>query len=137
MREILFRGKRLDSQGWMVGDLLQYIKQKDVVIFVADAEVEEAIGENVYPETVGQYTGLNDMTGKKIFEGDIVETPKFGVDDGRGRNYPGKDNFLVGFENGTYFLQNKNRRFCLRPDETVKIIGNIHDNPEMFEPIKK
>ena len=87
----------------------------------------------VISETVGQYTGLNDENGKEIFEGDIVATPKYGVDNGKGQNYFGKDKFVVGYSDGTYMLENGLRRFCLRLDVDAIVCGNIWNNPELLE----
>ena len=67
MREILFRAKRLTDQKWtygdfteVVGDCPRILSNEDVTMYAVD------------PETVGQYTGLKDKNGKKIFEGDAV-----------------------------------------------------------------
>ena len=135
MREILFKGKRVDNGEWVEG---YYAYQRKSL---TDNEryyilTNNGFGfswQNIVPETLCQYSGLTDKNGKKIFEGDIISTPKYGIDNGKGQNFSGKDKFVVGYADGTYHLKNKLREFCLRPDSTCEVIGNIFDNPELLE----
>jgi uncharacterized phage protein (TIGR01671 family) len=74
MREIIFRGKRVDNGEWVCGDLSQHKSGKR---FIKRLNASALCSYEVIPETLGQFTGLTDNNGKRIFEGDIVKT-KFG-----------------------------------------------------------
>lgn len=129
-REILFRAKRADGNGYDGGWIYGYGATGDQIIHL---DIYAGfIGAKVDPSTVGQYTGLTEKNGMKIFEGDIVKTNKYGKDDGQGHNFAGQDTFEVAFKDGGYCLRNKWRRFNLRPDAGIEVISSVHDNPELI-----
>ena len=133
MRKILFRGKRVDNGVWIYGGYAK-CNNRDYILPDIDLIGREWVFENieVIPKTVGQYTGLTDKNGKKIFEGDIVEfTDKYTRKKGRAE---------IVFEafkwkySGCYYGGNPIVWLCI--DDTsieFEIIGNIHDNPELLE----
>ena len=129
-REILFRGKSYYNE-WVYGDLRHSSTGYGI------AAIEQLFANiRVKPDTIGQYTGLKDKNGKKIFEGDILE-------------YIGKrkDNMnkvyrrKVVFHEGMFALLSKelqiysalNYHFMEDGRSTWRVIGNIHDNPELIE----
>lgn len=151
MREILFRGKRLDNGEWVEGwyqpettikhwDGIQETVGVTIAYKVEDGSLEDTL---VDPSTVGQYTGLTDKTGKRIFEGDVVTGMVHGpsiwtgqviwIDRiaGFGLKWINRD-APTAFENCSLlrFLTSQGGH----PDEYLaEVICNIHDNPEMLK----
>lgn len=137
MRDILFRGKRVDNGKWVTGT--PFIEANCCKMITAVALHPDFVDEgNVYfsegfpvrQETVGQYTGLTDKNGKKIFEGDIVNC----VYDGDLRTYIvvwDKEELDFKATNGEESFGNNFRYLCCCDE--VEIIGNIFDNPELLE----
>ena len=144
MREILFRGKRTDNGEWVYGSLIDGIAGA-VPVIVTTPNVDDSFKlefdyDHVYPETVGQYTGLKDKNGKKIFEGDIIKSHYCNAK---------KADFVeqVVFHNGRFCSMYKfpgagnGKMWANLPDgvpnipqdktaymEFCEVIGNIHDN---------
>ena len=137
MREILFRGKRVDNSEWIEGFYINVVK---VNSFIATGKLTiDSINKNalipemyhVIPETVGQYTGATDKNGKKIFEGDILHCVSR-LDNAK---------MVVIFECGEYrmVLAEKFNDYiegcgffaitCFEKE----VVGNIHDNPELLK----
>lgn len=136
-REILFRGKRMDNGEWVVGALAKFMGM-DCKVYTDI--IQETDGVNymqdtykVDPATVGQYTGMT-FDGKKVFEGDIIKTKKYGKICER-VNINDFDIFAVVYEPCMFRLVNKNRGFNLVDNKynDFELIGNIHDNPELLE----
>ena len=124
MREILFRGKQEDNEKWVIG----YLSSKHTItIQTPCGHMDEIV---ICADTVGQFTGLTDKNGKRIFEGDIAKVLQ-GKD---------KDIAYVGFENGSFMLYPTTGNIYERTlceywynDWDVEVIGNVTDNPELLE----
>lgn len=138
MREILYRGKRVDNGEWVEGDLLRsrgkcYIHEHiDPFDYLGELSGFIKMYE-VAPETVSEFTGLTDKNGKKIFEGDIVKWTDEYFNDYKSEviyhcdkyNYPAFDFEKHDYEcNGLQYAHE---------DCYLEVIGNIHDNPELLE----
>lgn len=121
MREILFRGKRTDNGEWIEGC---YLDRNNIGIFFDDTEEEDCKVHifSVNSSTVGQYTGLTDKNGKKIFEGDIVRAM---MDWGPAGMIESVVD--IGFKKYDGYRWNY---FDL---DTIEIIGNVYENPELLE----
>ena len=136
MREILFRGKT-DKGEWVQGCFLHNGFDYDTAIW----EEENKLVTEVTPKTVGQYTGLTDKNGTKIFEDDIVKcTDTFSDYEFIAVVMFGnpKGEYNWGFQLNRISGANANTDILLWVDveETgafIEIIGNIHDNPEILE----
>ena len=132
MREILFRGKRKDNGEWEYGDLWCNPYGKRVVCIVSPINDQGTTGGNeVIPETVGQYTGLTDKNGTKIFEGDIVKIPLYEGCQERAIAVVAWDILCAVF-----YLHGKrvNTDFYHYFGNDCEVIGNIHDKKlEDFE----
>lgn len=138
MREILFRGKTFEGKRWIYGDLRQWWYGH---VGICDRETNWEIKVEI--ESVGQYTGLTDKNGTKIFEGDILQVDTvFGKDDrcvvGYGQFQPFNAlQDIVGFY--LYWKDDPKQRkkyanvaFWIEVQEAT-CIGNIHENPELME----
>ena len=134
MREILFRGKRVPNGEWVEGYITEHTmiphdmqSYMGFVIECKSKELYECEWYEVIPETVGQYTGLKDKNGKKIFEGDIVNCYTFtGMNDYRRGVVHWNEMFC-----GWYGKESCSLLCGL--GEIYEIIGNIHDNPELLK----
>lgn len=121
MREILFRGKRVDNGEWTEGYLF---KSWNKVFLLWGMTGDSPNMEEVIPETVGQYTGLCDKNGNKIFEGDIL--------------LKGFEKVLVKWNANQcrWGIYSNNYEICGFNESTqgyFEVIGNIYDNSELLE----
>lgn len=113
MRDVLFRGKRADNDEWTEG---YFFKSWDKVFLLWGMTGDCPNMEDVVPETVGQFTGLTDKNGKKIFEGDIVESPH-------------GTQGVVEWQNAECaFLVNIGDDWQTMDDCPYEVVGNIYDN---------
>lgn len=135
MREILFRGKRKDNGEWVCGYYAcqsnhSCINRKFCHFILKDECLDIGLGGleyyEVIPETVGQYTGLPDKDGKRIFEGDII---KSSIDDEiKGTIiFDEYSRFMINvlYDGSFYLLGHVN--------DGVEVIGNIYDNPKSLK----
>ena len=128
-REILFRGKRIDNGEWVEGNL--FVSDTDGRTHILVGSRRFTIEWEVDPSTVGQFTGLTDKNGKRIFEGDILR-----------RAYHPNEDMIVEWHDGRFVFYRRiypkdygheSLVCCQQTVDRLSIIGNIHDNPELLE----
>jgi uncharacterized phage protein (TIGR01671 family) len=152
MREILFRGKRKDNGEWVQGFYAIQSNHacfqsglKYVSFILKDEFMDWGLGGiaeyEVIPETVGQYTGLHDKNGNKIFEGDIISATAldtgeeqrtvvcFGnfIDENNDDEYIG---FFIEFDGIKTTITQLSMEEC---KNRIEVIGNIYDNKELLK----
>ena len=131
IREVIFRGKRTDNGEWIEGSLLGIDWCDKPSTYSIAPNTPVSVFYSVIPETVGQYTGLTDKNGVKIFEGDILHCVSK-LDSAK---------MVVIFECGEYrmVLAEKfkdyigNCGFYAITCFDKEVIGNIHDNPDILK----
>ena len=127
MREIKFRGKRLDNGEWVYG--YYFIEERDIedgIIWRDIPQIQQRYGDHfqyfdVDLATVGQYTGLKNKNGKEIYEGDVVRL--FGGEYCQG--YYEHDQTIV--------VKSAYDIVAMEESENVQLLGNIWDNPELLK----
>ena len=131
MRTIKFRGKSIDSNEWLYGDLVRSSDMQRCAILVNDRELYDEC--EVYPLSIGQFTGLYDNNGREIYEGDII-----GCDNPKIKHlifYNEKEGRFMAALNGD--IENYFIGVCgLDSDRWMsskEVIGSIHDNPELLK----
>ena len=138
MREILFRGKRKDNGKWVEGYYCPccfgWFPCRHAIIPKEDMDDGHWHGEEIIPETIGQYTGLTDKKGTKIFEGDIITAQVYE------REY--EDEYLsntpIQVTYGCGYFYPFHLEGCWRSGVSdIEVIGNIHDNPELLKELGK
>lgn len=142
MREILFRGKRADNGEWVSGSfevdhydspdgIKDEYKITDTYCLIDDFGVGpymSGLSERVDPTTVGQFTGLLDKNGSKIFEGDIVTGADFDEEDGYAKIVWDEKTARFNIEAKSVAYDFDNYR-----GNEIEVIGNIYDNPELIK----
>lgn len=132
MRTIKFRGKGIESDEWIYGDLIQRMGYMPSIIHPYESNGKVCYSECAVKRiTVGQFTGLLDKNGEEIYEGDILRVSDF-------------TNVVCEFRHGAFgyiycnefhpFAGNTNYTFNPKnTDKNFEVIGNIHDNPELLK----
>lgn len=129
MREILFKGKRADNGEWVLSvNLIQKYRNETKKVYFSKG-IETSDYFEIIPETVGQYTGLTDKNGKKIFGGDIVRDEQSGYE------------YIIKWfqEYACYALADRRGNMVFDAYEIdmflsdLIVVGNIHDNSELLE----
>ncbi len=137
MREILFRGKRIDNGEWESGGVQTgRLPHHEGKVWIIDKATNYLTP--VDPATVGEYTGLADKNGLKVFEGDILKVVEVNPE-------VNEYSSPVRWESGEYLLDESptiavplaiyatEANHQMNPLFEIEVIGNIHDNPEFLQ----
>ena len=127
-REILFRGFDNVENEWVYGDLIHLSNG------YAIRKLEDGIMTftRVDRNSIGQYTGVKDSNGNKMFEGDIIKVKYFNVPDCKDEY----ENGVIEYSKDIFIILTKNFGHNLigtRENETRSIIGNVFENPELIK----
>lgn len=146
-REILFRGKRIDNGEWVYGYYYPSFQDYSEAFILSK---DNGIVYKVIPETIGQYTGLNDKNGTKIFEDDIVfnetktlltckDDPRLYIIEWQNGKYGtnlGSDRVWLKEKPSFIFKKinpiGKNYMNLIFNQNQIEIVGNIHNNQELL-----
>lgn len=134
MREILFRGKAINrvkgreyrtsykNNDWVYGLVTEMYDDRFPNLPATMRNTDGVSNIDVDYKSIGQYIGLTDKNGKKIFEGDILK-------------YKNKSPCEIAYIDSQFVMMWKNfyRNFERVYDDEIEVIGNIHDNPELLE----
>lgn len=132
-REILFRGKRIDNGEWVYG---YFYEECGATYIIEDRQKETMLNRNtpnvIIPETIGQFTGLTDKNGVKVFEADVLSSKS-------------PYRYYVKYKDTAFYVYHCEIKdvdktpyrwgLLSRFNELgieVEVIGNIHDNPELL-----
>lgn len=136
MREIKFRGK--DCWGnWRYGDLMKNSIPTASPVIVENFYYDDPDDSmfEVDSDTVGQFTGLKDADGREIYEGDIVERDNSYFQ----KTCPAQPKTIVGVVewcDGEFIVKDSYKLFNSSEKFPIRVIGNIHDNPELLEDMR-
>lgn len=138
-REIKFRGKRIDNDQWVTGCLVSTSPDEAFILIGVTGHIKrddyECYMVPVKPETVGQWTGMNDKNNINIYDGDVC------------RHLTEDDVYQITYADLTASYQRKYiKHFGVEGIDTLRfynttaslsiVIGNIHDNPELLTPLE-